>query len=193
MEQNDKQQQQRNHYTSYSLIGFSSIIILVITVFIFSSLFSSSSSQCLVERVGKMFNVEMDFRQRRANGRHESALSLSLSLKSFKVKRLSQLSLSLSLSFVQHVWASFSSTEHTPCIYRGQSEMREREKEMLSRQTGAPSTFYLWPVKKLQKSPFSLRCFSLSLSTSVFRLVRGRQIIRGGRANTKGVCGRVWF
>jgi len=191
MEQNDKQQQQRNHYTSYSLIGFSSIIILVITVFIFSSLFSSSSSsssQCLVERVGKMFNVEMDFRQRRANGRHESALSLS----SLSKSRDSLNCLSLSLSFVQHVWASFSSTEHTPCIYRGQSEMREKERNAFKANWRPVNFLSLASQKASKVTLFSLRCFSLSLST-IFRLVRGRQIIRGGRANTKGVCGRVWF
>ena len=109
MEQNDKQQQQRNHYTSYSLIGFSSIIILVITVFIFSSLFSSSSSsQCLVERVGKMFNVEMDFRQRRANGRHESALSLSQVFQSQETLSTVSLSLLVLYSTFEHLFPPLS-------------------------------------------------------------------------------------
>ena len=136
----------------------------------------------------------MDFRQRRANGRHESALSL----KSFKVKRLSQLSLSLLVlySTFEHLFPPLS-THLVSTVYNLRWE-REREKEMLSRQTGAPSTFYLWPVKKPQKSPFFLlwlRCFSLSLST-IFGRVRGRKIIRGGRANTKvyaDVCGFSFF
>lgn len=95
----------------------------------------------------------------------------------------------LSIFFLLH-WAHTLYLPYT--IWDG-----ERKKCFQGKLAGRQSTFYLWPVKKLQKSPFSLlrSCFSLSLST-IFGRVRGRQIIRGGRVNTKvytDVCGFSFF
>jgi len=187
MEQNDKQQQ-RNHY---ALIGFSSIIILVITVFIFSSfsflLLSMSSWES-----GKKFSMSKWIFGSVALMDVTKVLSLSEVFQSQETLSTVSLSLLVLYSTFEHLFPPLS-THLVSTVYNLRWE-RERERNAFKANL-RPVNFLSLSSQKASKVTIFSSLTTLFFSVSIYniRSSEGEEDYKRGARKHKGVCGRVWF